>query len=234
MNDVWQVNGFNCLEKLSQAECQELKSASHRRHFGRGDVVFSPSSHPSSVYLLEGGLVRILRLSESGDEMTLGYIAPGEVFGELAALGELDRESHAVAVKASTVWTVPIELFERLIECQPGRILSVTKQIGGRLRRIESRLEDLVFRNVFDRVVDVLASHNGEIGPEDTEKEDGHFLLTQSELATLVGASRQSVNEVVKKLERKGLVRLGRGRIDVLRASALCAESSEFHTGIGG
>ena len=103
--------------------------------------------------------------------------------------------------------------------------MAVTKQVGSRLKRIESRVAHLVFRSVPSRVAGILV----ELA-EDFGRQNGHGLvidlaISQEELATLVGASRQTVNASLREFERAGLVR-GDGRrivllgVDKLRQSA--------------
>ena len=172
-----------------------------------GEIVFTPVPTPHSVYLLEKGLVRIYRLSESGLETTLGYVLPGEVFGELAIFGDYPRESFAQAVEPSTVWKLPRQRFQQLVAARPGVTFEITKQIGERLKRIENRVEHLVFRDVPTRLMLILlelADHFG-VGHEDGSIEID-IDLTQAEIANLIGSSRQSVSGHLKALEERGLV----------------------------
>lgn len=221
MRDVWHLHEFDCLRGLSSEETAKLRAASTCLDFGRGETVFAPATNPHSLYLLEKGLVRIYRLSEEGSETTFGYVVPGEVFGELAAFGDYPRESFAQAVQPTRVWKIPAELFQQLVSAKPGFGVAITRQIGARLKRIENRVENLVFRNVRQRVAQILLELMEDFGrPE----EDGTRLdvdLTQSELATLVGSTRQSVNASLRELESEGLLGRSGKHIVVRDAPAL-------------
>ena len=129
-----------------------------------GEIVFTPVPTPQSVYLLEKGLVRIYRLSEKGSEATFGYVQPGEIFGELSAISELARESYAEAAAPSVVWHLPIEQFRRFLGSRPGVGRNVSQQLADRLRRIERRVEGLIFHDARLRlavIVNELAEHFG-------------------------------------------------------------------------
>jgi CRP/FNR family cyclic AMP-dependent transcriptional regulator len=216
LTDFWHLQDLDWLSELSFEERQSLREKSFRRLYGAGEIVFMPVPNPHSVYLLEEGLVRIYRLSETGLESTLGYVRAGEVFGELAVFGDDPRESFAQAVEPSVVWKIPRRSFQPYVESRPRLAFEISKQIGGRLKQIESRIESLVFRDVKSRLVLILlelAKHFGQ------EREDGSILLdvhiTQAELATLVGSTRQSVNAGLSELTDAGLV--GRdGRTNVI------------------
>jgi CRP-like cAMP-binding protein len=207
VKDVWHLSEVDWLSELSPEEHQSLREKSFRRRYEVGAIVFMPVPNPESIYLLEDGLVRIYRLSEGGLETTLGYVRPGEVFGELAVFGDYPRESFAQAAETSMVWKIPRRIFEPLVASRPGLAFEVSKQIGERLKRIESRVENLVFRDVRSRLILILLELAKVFG---REREDGGILvdvhITQAEIATLVGSTRQSVNAGLRELAEHGLV----------------------------
>jgi len=132
--------------------------------------------------------------------------ASGEVFGEMAAFGDYPRESYAQAVRPSRVWKIPGDVFRSLLAVRPEFGFEITRQIGTRLKRIESRVENLVFRDARSRVAYMLLELASDFG----RASDGHVVLdvdiTQSELATLVGSTRQTINATLREFEREGWI----------------------------
>jgi CRP-like cAMP-binding protein len=208
LKDVWHLQNVDWQEELSPEERDQLRAASVRRQYEAGEIVFTPVPNPESLYLLEEGLVRIYRLSEAGLETTLGYVRPGEVFGELAVFGDYPRESFAQAVEPAAAWKIPRRAFKTFVSSRPGLGFAISKQIGARLKRIESRVEHLVFRDVHTRVMLILCELAETFG---TQHADGsveiEVPITQSELATLVGSTRQSVNVCLGTLTEQGILR---------------------------
>ena len=222
MSDFWHLHGLDWLGSLSNAETRRLLESASSREHARGDTIFAPTPDPRSVYLLERGLVRIYRLSHDGDEATLGYVRPGEIFGELGAIAGYARESFAQAVRPSRVLRVPAKEFQRVLAEHPKIALSVTTQIGSRFKRIESRVENLVFRNLRSRIGHILL----ELAEDFGRRDDGglHLIdlpLSQQDLATLVGATRQSVNACLGELRTLGLVSYRGRRFSIPDAAAL-------------
>jgi CRP-like cAMP-binding protein len=210
VDDAWFLKQIDWLQELDEGEWAELQKRGTRQHFAEGQMVFQPSRDPQSVYLLESGRVRIYRLSSEGEEATLGYVAPGEVFGELPGFGNFARESFASAAVLSAVWKIPVDVFRALVRTRPKLVIEVTRQIGERMKRVESRVESLVFRNVSSRVALALLELAEDFG-ERVDAQDGEqwtlsLGLSQRELATLVGTSRQSINEVLGRFRERGLV----------------------------
>ncbi|HEY8492258.1 MAG TPA: Crp/Fnr family transcriptional regulator [Myxococcota bacterium] len=209
------------LSRLDEAAIAELERSATSKRYGRGELIFAPTPQPQSVYLLQSGLARIYRLSESGGETTFGYVAPGAVFGELPALGDYARESFAQAVRPSQAWKIPRETFQKVLAERAELAVQLSRQIGDRLKRIECRIEDLVFRNVRTRVARIL----GELAADFGQPVNGHRVIdipiTQSELATLVGATRQTVNQTLRELSEDGLIGRENRRIVLLRPEQL-------------
>jgi len=191
------------------------------RLYTRGEIIFSPGAERQSVYLLECGLVRIFRLSASGAETTFYYVSPGEVFGAESLLAGDSEENFAQALSPSRAWKVPRMAFEEALGRDSSVLREVARQLGRRLKLAENRLEDRVFRDVEARVARVLLELAERFG---SSADAGWMRLdlpvTQSDLATLVGTTRQSVNASLRRLGDAGLLaREGRRVLRILPAA---------------
>jgi CRP-like cAMP-binding protein len=220
---IWFLKQVDWLGELGEPEWDDLRRRAARRRFVPDETVFEPTPDPRSVYLLESGLVRIYRLSPEGAEATLGFIVPGEVFGELAAFGNYRRESFATAQSAAVVWRIPAELFREWVRTRPKLVIEVTRQIGERMKRVESRVESLVFRNVRSRLALVLLELADDFGHEEDGRRVLDLGLSQGELATLIGTTRQSVSTVIADLKEHGVLRQQGSRIELLDRARLQA-----------
>jgi CRP-like cAMP-binding protein len=100
-------------------------------------------------------------------------------------------------------------------------VIEVTRQIGERMKRVESRVESLVFRSVSARVAVLLLELANDFGERDGEAWRLGLRLSQSELATLVGTSRQSINLALGRFRERGLVVLDDGILCLLQPEAL-------------
>ena len=225
MPDFWRLHGFDWMAGLSERETEQLLSRITSQECARGEIVFGPASTPRSVYLLEKGLVRIFRLSNHGAEATLGYVLPGEVFGELQAISDRARESFAQAISPSLVWRIPIPELRRLIEKIPHLALHIAEQMEKRFKRIESRVEGLALRDLRSRISLILL----ELAEDFGRAVDGEVLidlpLSQHDLATLVGASRQSVNACLRDLRQARQIAYRKRRIALLDPAELKREA---------
>jgi len=221
MSGIWHLDDLEILRGLSPEELDQLQRASRAQPYETGALVFGPTVSPQSVFLLKEGAIRIYRLSDKGAEATFGYVQPGEIFGELAAVTQQGRESYAEATTPSVVWRIPIDLFRKLLGSRSGVAEQVSRQLGNRLKRIERRVEGLMFHDARLRLAMILrelADHFG-VRKNDGIQIDGDF--TQAELATLVGCSRQTLNPCLRELESLGLVQVKRRRLQIPKPESL-------------
>ncbi|MCP5056914.1 MAG: Crp/Fnr family transcriptional regulator [bacterium] len=148
----------------------------------------------------------------------------GEVFGELAVVTGHERESHAEAVEESIVWKLPIDVFRNLLGSRLDVAAEVVRQVGSRMKDIERRVEGLVFDDAakrLGRILLELADHFGGVHEDGIHIESA---FTQTELANLVGCSRQTVNQSLGELTERRLARIEKRRIVLPEPERLRAE----------
>jgi CRP-like cAMP-binding protein len=200
----WHVRRPPWLESLKPDLAQQIRRSALIRTFAPGDRIFGPTREVENVWLVEHGLVRLYRVVPDGREITISLVRPGHIFGEVPVLNELPRVSSAEAMRRSTCWRIPRESFLRVVRSDPEAGFAITKEIAGKIARIETRLEDMVFRSVESRLARTLAQLAEEFGVEAGEWVRLELPITQTELATLVGTTRQSVSEGLQGLAKQG------------------------------
>jgi CRP/FNR family transcriptional regulator, cyclic AMP receptor protein len=206
----WHLRRINWFSTLTPSARAAVRKASKRREYRLGEEVFHPTRMPQDVYLLEEGLVRIFRLSADGQELTVGYVRPGEIFGEVSVITQEPRGSFAVTARNSTMLQIPRNVFLGTLRSSKP-LYEVTKRIGLRLVRCQSRAEDLVFCDARTRLARLLVRLAREFGGQ---TDLGHAIaldLTGQDLATLIGTTRQTASVALAEMTRSGLVRR-RGR----------------------
>lgn len=206
----------NGTPSIDAEELEALRAVAQVIECSSGEMVYTPAAEPSSVYVVETGLVRLFRLAESGGETTLGYVQDRETFGELTAFGDMPRESFAQCVQSSRVLAIPREDFEAVLARHPALIFEVARQMARRLRRMERRVESLVHRDVRTRLSEALVELAEDFGEPGEDARVIPVSLTQAELATLVGSTRQTVNACLRELEEAGAIARRGRRLQVL------------------
>jgi CRP/FNR family transcriptional regulator, cyclic AMP receptor protein len=209
--DHWHIRRSPWLDGIKPAMAAELRRAALVRSYAPAESIFGPLRLPENVWLVEQGLVRLHRLAPDGREVTIALVRPGHLFGEVPVLGDLPRVSFAEAMRRSTCWRIPRSVFLGVLRADPDASFSLSKEIAGKLARVESRLEDLAFRSVDARLARILFLLSEDFGRDTGEWVILDLALTQSELAQLIGTTRQSVSDSMRSLIGSGCVSRDRG-----------------------
>jgi len=203
---------------LAAQDRLDLAGRMRPRHFGKGEIVFHQDDPAGHVYLIASGTVRISTEDESGQEVVIALIRGGDVFGELALFDEGQRSATVTALTETMAFALASRDFNDVISRNPGAMRQMLALLARRIRHSTGHIEDLVFLDLPGRVAKCLLDQNEILGA------DGVVALTQEDIARFVGATRVAVNRVLVDLERRGLLRLGRGSIAITDTTGLKRE----------
>jgi len=202
---LWYIKSAQIFSGMKPHDHAYLSELARMVPFKRDEIIYLPDDLSHYVYLVKKGRVKLSRIDIQGREVTLDIIGPMDIFGELALADEATRSHTATALEEGLLCIFSKQNFKKVMDTYPYFGLAVVKLIGLRMRKLESRLEDLAFRSVSERVTDTLLRLAKEFGRQEA---DGavRVPITQSQLANLVGASREKVAEELGKLRREGVV----------------------------
>ena len=200
---------------LSEEEIQALSSATKRRTFRSGEVIFHRDDPGQVLYMIKEGKVKICIISPDGQEVSLTVFGKGEVFGEFALLDGLPRSADAVALEKVECYTLQRSDFQNAILKNPKISILVLEALSKRLRNTNNMVEDLIFLDVYGRVAKKLLELADAHGVKTEEGVVIDVRLTQQELASMVGASRESVNKVLGYFTDKNFISTDKHRITI-------------------
>lgn len=203
------------LAGLSDQELEALAGSLERHAFDKGQVIFYQGEPGQTMHVIETGRVRIFILSETGQELSVNIYGPGEAFGELALLDGQPRSAGAVAMTKTTTLALRRDDFLHYLETYPGVARRIIEVLSARLRYTTAYAESLAFLHVRGRVAAKLLELAGRHG-ERTAGRAVELQLTQAELASLVGATRESVNQALRTWREQGLIAIERQKIILL------------------
>lgn len=214
---IWFLKRCQLLERLTDSELQELESRSLLRRFRRSTPVYLPSEACDAVFLLTKGRVKICYLTPDGRQSILGFVEPGEVFGESALVDPHSRrEEYAETVEASEIVWLPGDIIRKIAEQNPALSLGITRLIGLRRKRVERRLRHLLFLPTKKRLCHLILELAEEYGKETPEGIALSIRLSHQDLAAVIGATRETVTVLLGELQGDGLIQVGRRRITVV------------------
>lgn len=218
--------GIPLFAALDTAGIEALARETRIRRFRRGEVIFHQADPGDALFIMLSGLVKISLPAETGDEAILATLRPGDFFGELALLDGAPRSATATALEATETAVLARDRFRELIANDAGIRDTFLTALARELRRLTTHVEELHFLDIAGRLaarLARLAEEQGRPQPDGSIRLDGP--LTQSDLAAMVGCTRQSVNKLLGLYAGDGLIRLDRDAIVVLDLDGLTRAS---------
>lgn len=172
--------------------------------------LYAAESPSDSLFFLESGLVKLVKRGDAGKEIVVDLIAPGELFGEQGIWVSQPRLVGAEMLETGTAYVIPRETFRQFAEANTEVWKLLAESIQRRERSLQRKIELLCLRDVEQRILLMLADLAPRIGNRVPGGYEYSIPLSQSELASLIGATRETTSTTLNHLERRGLIHLGR------------------------
>ncbi len=207
------------LAVLADNDRRELVQLARRRRFARGEVIFHEGDPGETMHLVTQGHVAVRVTTALGDVATLRVVGPGEFFGELALLSPGPRSATVAALDRVETLGIAKQQFDDLRVRRPAVNAVLTEALANEVRRLAAALTEALYlpseKRLFHRLLDLTVSFGTDVGPASV------IPLTQEELAQLAGVTRPTANRMIKQAEEDGIVRVSRGKVEILDHDAL-------------
>jgi len=160
--------------------------------------------------LLLKGQLRILREDDEGHELLLYYIRPGETcaMSLTCCSGNAVSNVRAVAEEDTELLLLPIQIIDEWTTKYPSFKSFILKTYQKRFEELLNTIDSIAFHNLDDRLSQLLK--------QKSEKEGSELKTTHQELANQLNSSREVISRLLKQMERKGRIQMGRNKITLL------------------
>jgi CRP/FNR family transcriptional regulator, cyclic AMP receptor protein len=208
------------LSELDPTERAELEALGTVRRYPRGEVLFHEGDDAGAVLVILAGCVKAAQVSD-GREVILAFPGPGELLGELSAVDGRPRSGTVRAIGDVEALVIPGSAFRAFLERRPRIAFALLRSVVTRLRDSDRRQVDYAVNDVVVRVAGRLVELCDRFGAEEDGRVDTGLAITQDELASWAGASREAVAKAMGILRTLGWVQTERRRVVVLDLPAL-------------
>lgn len=195
---------------LSTNELGELSAQGIVKSFPRNAVIVSEGDETDSLYIIIGGRVKVYVSDQDGKDVVLGTQGPGEYFGEVALDGGL-RSASVMTLEPSRFAVIPKDKVRGFLRTHPDFSINVIEKLIARTRSLTENVKSLALMDVYGRVARLLLEMAAE--------QDGKLVitekLTQQDIASRVGASREMISKIFKDLSIGGYITVEQKRITI-------------------
>jgi CRP/FNR family transcriptional regulator, cyclic AMP receptor protein len=216
---LFEQHGF--FGQLSQSDLDAVLSHARVEHHRAGKLIFAKGSPGRSMMAVLGGSVKISLPSLAGREIVLAINNAGDIFGEMALLDGSERTADATAMTECDLLVIDQRDFIPFLERRTDLCISLLRLLCRRLRQTNEHVEGALFERLDVRLARTLT----RLAASNDAPQSGQLCIriSQNELASLLGAARESVNKQLHAWQRAGLVDLRKREIAILDPTALKA-----------
>lgn len=214
-------------ESLSNRAMHTIEQNITKRRFAQGEVIFREGDPGEVLYIVRFGQVRIYVSGSNYETSVILLLRPGDIFGELAIVDGLPRSASATALKDTIVFTIQRHTFRAMMRQHPQLALNFMKLLSVRVRYSTRKVNSLASMSVSSRLARLLLALAQDCGQVYQEGVLLNTSLNQTELASLIGATRESTNKALSIFRKEDLIRKENGHIVIVDPEALRSRSNQ-------
>jgi CRP/FNR family transcriptional regulator, cyclic AMP receptor protein len=211
-------------QALGEEERHSLVARMRQRTFKSRDPIFHVGAPGQSMLVILKGSVRVSLPGPKGKVVILADIGAGELLGEVALLDGKERSADATALTNCTVAVLERRDVVAFLENRPRTCLKLLELMCARLRKSDERMAEIAFFELPARLAKVLLDRARALPSGAAAK----LSLSQSELASMINASRENVNRCLRDWQRRGIVSVDERWISVLQRYTLTSMANYF------
>ncbi|GAB4153638.1 MAG: global nitrogen regulator NtcA [Cyanobacteria bacterium J069] len=191
--------------------------------FDRGKTIFFPGDPAERVYFLLKGAVKLSRVYEAGEEITVALLRENSVFGVLSLITgqKADRFYHSVAFTPVELLSVPIEQVEKALKENPDLSMLMLKGLSSRILQTEMMIETLAHRDMGSRLVSFLLILCRDFGVPTSDGITIDLKLSHQAIAEAIGSTRVTVTRLLGDLRQDHMISIHKKKITVYNPVAL-------------
>lgn len=205
---------FSRLSVFNGISADELKNLSHScaiREYSSGEFIVNEGQDAKGVFIPVSGRISVTKTAESGKELIVALLAPGDIFGLFYAIPTFSGSCSARSQITSKVISIPMSAWSFFTKSSPTFYVNLTSALAERLASAHTLSSNLAHSRVEGRIVDTLVSLLPEFGRINGKKlNEGRIFITRKELAELTGTTPETAIRITKNLEREGVLDLTR------------------------
>ncbi len=212
---------------FTPTEVAEIAGKMRPQKFKRGDVLFYQGDTAGAFHLIRSGSVKITTMNTDGKETLLALLTAGQCVGEMAALDGDPRSATATAIEPTETLALQRPELLGFVRSHPDFALKLIATLASRLRRLDERLEDAHFLDLDTRLAKLLLDFVRERGRREERGVVVPLLLSQSDIAAMIGGTRVSVNRLLSVYQEEGLIKREKDTLVILQERVLRLRAGE-------
>lgn len=198
---------------LTEKELKLIDNIASETEFKKGEYIFLEGEPGEKFFIIKNGQVKLTKMIKNGDEQILNIFSSHDIIAEIVAFDKGNYPASAVTMTKTKLIVFDQSELEDLIFKYPSIGIKLLGEMSHRLRRAQENVRDLALKDSSARVAGLLIFLADKYGKQKKDNIILDISLTQQELASMIGSSRETVSRALGEFENKDLIKTSRKKI---------------------
>lgn len=209
----WFLKDFDLMKKMGKMNLMKMCELLEMKHFRKGEEIEFKYNDSNVVFFLKVGTIKIVSKSTNH---TIHLVKKGNIFGELSLFSDQAPDEKAITLEDVTLCYIQADQMRMLLDQHLSLKNGILKLNGIRIRKLQTRLEDLLYKDSYTRIKEYITYYIKEFGEKIDTTYEAKNLISHSDIAHLTNTSRQTVSNVMSKLRKEGVIQYDSKKIELL------------------
>ncbi|HEY9116591.1 MAG TPA: Crp/Fnr family transcriptional regulator [Roseivirga sp.] len=220
----WYLKNFDLFSELNKDQISDLSEIARFVRMKKGQSIYFANESSRKLYFLINGKVKISEIDGFGNELIKSIVLGGDFFGETSSSKYKSTQEFAEILSNEVIICMfNLVEFEELMQMHPILSLGFARKMTEKLRGLENRYTNLVFKDVKSRLKSFLIEWANKEGKTEASGLVIKNYLTHSEIASIISSSRQTVTTLINELKDEGIILYSRSMITIPNIQAFAA-----------
>lgn len=207
---------------LNENELKLIEKIAFEKNYQKGEYIFFEGDPGNKFFIIKSGQVKLTKMIADGSEQILNIFSDNDIIAEIVAFDKGNYPASAITITETTMIVFAQTELENLILKYPNIAIKLLREMSGRLRRAQKNVRDLALKDSSAKVAELLLFLSQKYGlKNDKDQISLNIALTQQELASMIGSSRETVSRILNQFENKGLIKTSRKKILIYQLEKL-------------
>ncbi len=206
---------------LSEDELKVINSIASEKRYKKGEYIFFEGEAGRQFFVIKSGQVKLVKMIENGDEQILNIFSDNDIIAEIVAFDRGKYPASAVTMKQTNLIIFNQADLESVIMKNPTIGIKLLQEMSTRLRRAQQNVRDIALKDSSGKMASLLTFLSRKYGIEKNGNIILDISLTQQELASMIGSSRETVSRMLSQFESKGIIKTFRKKITIYKPEEL-------------
>lgn len=206
---------------LDKTVLTDIAARIQYRTFGNGMTLFHQDMPGTTLYMIADGYVRLYSIGQTGQEFTYYICGPTEIFGELSLMDNGYHSSTCITMTPIKIWLLSKDHLFDILQKYPALNIKLISVIANRVRSATRKAEAMAFLDVQGRLAYEMLNLEKKSGQQTEEGDMICIPLHQNDLASMVGATRESVNKALSIFRSQNLIKISGSSVVILDKAGL-------------